>query len=155
MYVKMTFNTQLRLLHQNFKCEDAFHIGFAGIFFIFEEFGTTDFPPLPYSDTENLGKFETPIYEYCILFQKPLKCRSNCRSLQSYFYQFADSWVDLTGQASPIFPRSPRRITPVPFGGEQVQVRLRGLKKNNAVYWGLVICTRIVKEIPPPTSEFT
>lgn len=83
----MTFNTQLRLLHQNFKCEDAFHIGFAGIFFIFEEFGTTDFPPLPYSDTENLGKFETPIYEYCscILFQKPLKCRSNCRSLKLFF----------------------------------------------------------------------
>ena len=34
--------------------------------------------------------------------------------------QFLDSWVDLTGQASPIFPHSPRRITPVPFGGEQV-----------------------------------
>lgn len=36
----------------------------------------------------------------------------------------SDSWVDLTGQASPIFPRSPRRITPVPFGGEQDYLRM-------------------------------
>lgn len=36
----------------------------------------------------------------------------------------SDSWVDLTGQASPIFPHSPRRITPVPFGGEQDYLRM-------------------------------
>jgi len=32
-----------------------------------------------------------------------------------------DAWVDLVGQSSPIFSNSPRRVTPVPFGGEQVQ----------------------------------
>lgn len=32
-----------------------------------------------------------------------------------------DAWVDLLGQASPIYANSPRRVTPVPFGGEQVE----------------------------------
>jgi hypothetical protein len=56
-------------------------------------------------------------------------------------FENADSWVDLTGQASPIFPRSPRRITPVPFGGEQVIISLI-IYFSNEIYLKSIIHLR-------------